>query len=197
MAQTLQVMVDRVRAEAKVKGSDTLVGFIIYIINEVLQEYTARRRFDQLRVVSHPIARTADGTFPLPANLQALQRDYIYFSEDGDYEDNSYGLLYAGDFRGNSAGLPNRIQRVGNNLLVYPYGDLTADSRIYINYWRKPTELLLPSDVLEIEELQATVLKESIARVSRHSDSDVFTAYVRDAARSYAASFGVDAQRPR
>lgn len=188
-------MVDRIRAEARLKGKDTLVGLIIYTLNEVLQEYTARRRFDQLYLPNTPLTRTSNGTFALPSNLQVLQKDRVYFSEDGNLADNSYGLLYAGDFRGSSDGLPNRIQRVGNNLLVYPYSDVTSASRLYINYWRFPLTMMLPFDQLEIEELQATVIKETAARMSRHSDTESFSLQMKDAMRSYAASFGVDSQR--
>lgn len=195
MGQELRLIVDRVRAEAKIKGHGTLSGLIIYTLNEVLREYTARRRFAQLYVVSEPIAQTAGGTFPIPEDLQHLQKDYFYFSENGDLASNSYGLYYGGDFRGNTAGLPQRIQRIGNNLLVYPYDDITASGRIYINYWRYPLEMTAPTQEFELEEIQATVVKETIARISRQGDFDVLALYIKEAARSYSASYGVDAQR--
>lgn len=196
MATPLRDLMDRIRAEARIKGPDTLVGLIITIFNATAREYTARRRFPQLYVAQHEIVAVGAGQnlFNLPANLQVLQKDNIYYSEDGNV-DTAYGLLLTtSNYIGSIEGQPNRIQRVGNTLQVFPYSDVAATSSIFINYWRFPTALAGYADIFEIDELEETIVKETIARVSRLSDSDVSAQFITEANRSYSASFGVNPQ---
>jgi hypothetical protein len=196
MATQLREILDRIRMEAGIKGPDTLAGFLIHTFNAVVKEYTARRRFDQLFMARAALGPSGPGSglFALPIDLQVLQKKDFYFNVDGNYEE-AYPLYYSGDFIGSSSGLPNRVFREGSNLRVYPFSDTTVNSLLFYNYWRYPNPLTGYTSTLELPELEETVIKECIARVSRQGSTDLSAQYIREANRSYMASFGVDAQR--
>lgn len=196
MGTPLRTLLDRIRADAGIRGPDTMVGLMIETINAVTREYTGRRRFDQLYMNAVELAPVAPGSgvFNLPADLQVLQKDNAFYSEDGVYE-NANGLLFSTSFIGSSDGQPNRIQRIGNTLSVWPFSDVVADSRVYINYWRHAVPIANYADTIEIEELEETILHETVARIARHTSTKVVAIAKGEAKDSYGASFGVDAQR--
>lgn len=196
MPTLLRDLISRISAEAKLKGNDTFVGLIIHTFNEVQREYTARRRFDVLKKPFTPIAPLADGqpTFLIPADLQVLQKDSIRFSEQGPMED-AYLLNFGGAVYGSPYGYPRVIYREGSNFKVFPYTEIHALSTLFIDYWRFPINLSGYASYCEIPELEPVIIKETIGRLSRQGSSDVSLQYVKEAQRSYMASFGVDPQR--
>ena len=192
----LRDMMDRVRFEAHIRGADTLTGAIIQTLNGVLREYTGRRRFDVLFMPDTALAPigAGNGTFNLPADLQSLQKNGFQFTREGDFAD-AYPIRYSTDFYGTNDGWPNRLRRVGNTIVAYPYSDITTDSRVYINYWRFPITLSTLSQSFEIPELEECVILQTASRIARIDNSSLASDLSNRAKEAYMASFGPDPQR--
>lgn len=191
----LNDIITQVRAEAKVKGSAAFTGFIIVTWNRIAKEYAQRRKFPELFSPGTVLSPVGLGptytTYNLPVETLHVDKDSVRFTEDGDVT-LSYPLLWSTRRIGVATGFPNRVMQIGQTLVTFPYESVTADSRLIVDVWVAPTVLAAPQDEFNVPTIESTVLREVIAYVSRHTDSDVSDKYIRDAARVYAGTWAVD-----
>lgn len=191
---TLKQILDQVRADAGIKGANSLTGLIITQWNRIAREYTARRKYPELfqpGLLASP-SGVNDNVFLLQNNVQHLIFDSVSFTEGGDPVER-YPILKSARWLGPTTGLPQRYIWKGGAVEVFPYESIdSANSRLVYDAYVYPQPLVAASDVWSIPALESTILHEVVAMVSRQTDSDIMTSEMRNVERSYSASWAIE-----
>ena len=172
MAKTFLQLRESIKSESRLSAGDDLDAFIGDVINQEYRNLCENAQFPQLLVpfAALTITSNAQSVYTLPVGLRQIVA--VEFSLDSTQDVWRPLTLKNGFMLNLSAGNPSWYFRAGNNLHVFPYSTLTTANALRITYYKNPTALVADGDVMEVEELEGTVIKKAIARVLRyHKDS--------------------------
>jgi len=161
---------DLIRAEAGIAGLDEYTTLIDSMINQELQEITAKSKYEVLRT-SVTFTSVADETyeFDLPEDFQLVAD--VYFRESAN--DLPDRLLVAG-IRGRTLadpeGAPRNYVIVGDKFQVYPYTRFYTDDAVILSYYKRPV-LAADTDEFPIPSIEKAVQQLTMARMLRMVDT--------------------------
>lgn len=188
---------DEIRAYAEIPGDNTMTGLINSAINEVFQSITAQSKFPELLVLGTILTPLANGVVELPAALQHLDENAIYFLAGGiDDLQNRTQLRQFARFNSTDVGAPYQWRLYGGpsaavattyvkKLAITPYADIIiATDRIKLNYY---TSLTWDSDTTQppIASLMETIILRVAARVAKQANSRLAAKLMQQAAIAY------------
>jgi len=184
----IRQLVDLVSFEAGILGVQDLGGFIGLTIRELLDAATQAQKYDELYVANSPVALlAATASVALPADMQHLDQKNIRLSPSGE-NIRAYILEKA------SPGLRNEGKTqyffpTSNPLVLqlYPYGEIVAQDKLYINYWKKAPVWATLQEEFVPDVLLQTIKNRAVARVAASAGNPKLLAAAASAARD---SFG-------
>lgn len=179
---TLKELRELISFEAKIPIDKEIGGWLDQTIKQTARQITALVRYPELFVSDYEVELTAaQQSFVLPFDVQHLDREHFRFAVDGNVAD-QYGLVYRTNFNTTNTGGTRYMKRVGQTVLLYPYGDIVVGDTLLFNYWKyplialdeddAPIEGYIPDD-LEIEpeaiiaELQMKVIARALTFVDQ------------------------------
>lgn len=167
MAIVLAELVDMVRSEANIEGFKEMTNLIVNILNQELQRFTGKGKFEELRT-DLTVDLSADEQFqiPLPADFQLFGAITYYKSGDlttGLQLSKGQGFGYQEGLQGT----PRYFTRYGNSYInVYPALGTLLEDRLVLSYYKKP-QMLLDTDPLQVPSLETAVVQATIGRMLR------------------------------
>lgn len=165
---------DLVLRESRIKNSTTQMNDLVdRIIEEILTDYCNKSRYQELLQIDVSITLVAaTGTYSLPADVQNLVGvrygrgpNATYFQDVLPKPETVH--------RSRNVGWPRYFILAGNNLMVFPYGDVLDTDTMNISYYANPVSLFNDdTDEFPIPKLESAVKKDAIARVQRFHSSN-------------------------
>ena len=154
-------LVDDIKIEARVKGSDNLDAWILNLINQLLLDYCEKNQYFELLITNSVIATLqATATYTLPTDF-GRERLVRYLPVNGT----SRTLVKRNQFLENPRGtLPRWYEIHGTVLDIFPVTNMPAADSILIDYWKLPTTLIL-GDTFPIPRLLPTLRTRAVTRV--------------------------------
>lgn len=163
----LSSILDSLKTEARVKGTDEIDAWIVDLINQTVFDETYQNRFQELYVpLSEVTVLTNTSEYALPEDFQTLER--VYFSPWLDGAMIELTIPNSNLILTQTYGYPRFYRLAGTALQVYPYSLLVADqARLAISYYKSHPLFTLGSldDLLLVPKLRNVVIKACAARV--------------------------------
>jgi hypothetical protein len=190
MATFLELLT-KVKNEARVKSSTDLDDWIKSVINELIKTHGLGEERYQLVVSDYAFTITTDkqSQFALPVGF-AKEIDVQFSPYSTSSDDYWYPLHPRNQFRfPYTYGSPKWYDKRGANIHIFPYSEVrTGANRLRMTYRKYPTILVNDADILEVPELENTIVLEAVARVARYHKSPEGEMYIRDSQRANSAS---------
>lgn len=161
---TVQQLIDDIKQEGRVKGSDNLNISILSLINECLLAHTETERYSKFLLIDVPITLVAgQGTYELPEDFQNIRT--VYWWRDGQPV-NARTLREKGDFieRSRDGREPKWYELTADSITVFPYSDVKLTDHLTIDYWKQP-DALVETDKFPLAKLYPVIKREVIARL--------------------------------
>lgn len=165
---------DFIRFEAKIPGSNSVVGFIRETVIEVLRDLTAIDFYQELHNFGAIVTSVGVGqtSFAFPSGVQHVVPESVMFLPAGDVT-KSQQLFESDLWNFLNAGSPRRFRTSSNALLIYPYSDVAIGDVIKFDYYQYlQTGDLVDTDEFPIPKLEGVVKKAVIARLIRWTGKD-------------------------
>lgn len=180
---TRQEARDVIRVQAEIPGEDSFDHMLNLYLAQELDKYTALRKYPEAYVYREKLLWLEDGVAILPALIQHLDQEQIYFALTDDTTAfrrlRPFHRLYT-----NSTGPVAHWQRSSRTigpsvpqpvLLISPTAQLTiASDFVYVNYWKRlvwiddildhPIPTLLPAIIDKVTERIASLQKSGLAK---------------------------------
>lgn len=158
---TLLVLVEQVKKEGRVKGSDNLDTFIKDTINELLLDFTEKVRYHEMLLLNVPITLVDEtGTYALPSNYQTLHLARYKVGEQGMFYTINKRPTYV---ENTSGGRPRYYDLAAGNINIFPFDQVSDDDTLEIDYYKYP-DTLVDATVFPIPKLIVPVKKQAIYR---------------------------------
>ena len=160
--KTFAVLLDEIKRESRVKGSDNLDTFIKTVINELLLDYAEKIRYFELLLKDQPITLIeATGTYDLPDDFHKM-RAVRYTIGSGL----PYSIYPRGQYVPNTAGgNPRFYELAGATITIFPATNIKEVDTLALDYYKYPTELALDGDIFPIPRLIGPLKLKAIHRV--------------------------------
>jgi hypothetical protein len=160
--KTLSVLLDEIKREARVKGSDNLDTFITTLINELLLDYAEKTRYFELLLREQPIVLSeAESDYDLPDDFHKM-RAVRYTIGSGI----PFSLYPRGQYvPQTSGGNPRFYEVAGTTLTVMPATNVKDNDTLVLDYYKYPTELVSDGDIFPIPRLIGPLKLKAIYRV--------------------------------
>lgn len=179
---TRQEARDIIRVQAEIPGDDTFDHLLNLELAQELDKFTAFRKYPEAYVHQEKLLWLENGVAVLPATIQHLDQEQIYFAENNDITAFRRLIPFRRLSVNSTSGVFNwqrSTRTIGPIpapvLLVSPLDELTiATDFIYINYWKKvvwiddaldhPIPQLLPAIIDKVTERIASLQKAGLAK---------------------------------
>lgn len=174
--KTLGQVVNEINFEAGFQGSLNVIGFIEQTFKDILDAYTGRIRYPELKQTTGAALGATPNYITLPSDLQSLSLAEIRYWPLNDstkaysLKQSNFSEVELNELVDNP---PVWFQIVpfrnpdSLTLAIYPYSNLDATDWIWIEYWRTGSSLLStnrPESIILPDQLVETVKLETIAR---------------------------------
>lgn len=162
---SFQQLVDQIKVESRIKGANNFDITIKALINELLLTETETARYSALMVRGHEIGiADAEGSVDLPDDFANMAR--VWYSRTGQPL-RSRIINHKNDFveESRDGGEPKYYELAGNQLIIFPYGQVLASDNLQIDYWKYPNKLEADDDVFPIPKLIPVLKQKAIARL--------------------------------
>lgn len=180
---TFLEIIEAVEQEGRITNGD-LRPMVKRIINEINADKCRRGNYQELIINNEVLAITteAQSYIPFPVGFDRLIALDFSSNEGISWwrieEQNQYRAPY-------TQGMPRWYYRASGGIYIYPFSEVAPNCRVQITYYKAPAKMVLDTDVLTVEDLYSTIVKETIARVLRYHDKDgQADSYVADAKRT-------------
>ena len=160
-------LVDDIKIEARVKGSDNLDTWILNLVNQLLLDYCEKNQYFELLVTNSTIATlqaTQDYALPTDFGRERLIR---YMPVNGT----SRTLWKRNQFLENPRGtLPRWYEVHGTVLSIFPVTNMPAGDSLLIDFWKLPTTVVL-GDQFPIPRLLPSLRMRAVTRVLTYNNA--------------------------
>jgi hypothetical protein len=172
-------LVDDIKVEARVKGSDNLDAWILNLVNQLLLDYCEKNQYFELLVTNSVIATlqsTEDYTLPTDFGRERLIR---YLPTNGT----SRTLKKRNQFLENPRGqFPRWYEVNGTVLSIFPVDNMPAGDSILIDFWKLPTTVVL-TDTFPIPRLLPSLRLRAVTRVLAYNNAMPQAGYLKGEAQ--------------
>lgn len=177
---------DLIRAEASIGGFEEYTNLIDFQVNQELQRFTGKSKYEELRTSTTFTVSTAEShLFALPDDYQLF--DSLLFTPANvslPFGPVTLSRGIVGRFSLNSSGAPLYWARYGAQLQVYPYTDVAINDTLFLSYYKKVT-LTLDTDEFPVPSLEKAVQQAVMARLVRMKDSRKAQQFKAEAQEAY------------
>jgi hypothetical protein len=160
--RTFAVLLDEIKRESRVKGSDNLDFFIKSVINELLLDYADKIRYFELLLREQPLTLVeAQADYALPSDFHKM-RAVRYTIGAGL----PYSIYPKGQYVPQTAGGNPRFYEIaGATITIMPATNIKDADTLVLDYYKYPTELVDDGDIFPIPRLIAPLKLKAIHRV--------------------------------
>lgn len=160
--KTFAVLLDEIKRESRVKGSDNLDTFIKMVINELLLDYTDKIRYFELLLRDQPITLVDEqADYDLPSDFHKM-RAVRYTIGSGL----PYSIYPKGQYvPQTSGGNPRFYEIAGETITIMPADNIVDADTLVLDYYKYATELVDDGDVFPIPRLIGPLKLKAIHRV--------------------------------
>ncbi len=160
----VQQLIDQIKVESRIKGSDTWNITVLGLINEYLLSETETGRY------SHAVVRDFDiplannqGNYQLPFDLANIKS--VYYARDGE-ADRGRVLRNKNDFveQSRQGREPKFYWLAGNEIILEPFSEIIDTDHLSIDYFQYPTALVV-TDPFPIPKLIPVIKQKVIGRL--------------------------------
>ncbi len=177
----------QVKQEGRVEGDTNFDVFIVNTLNELIVEAVMQERIPELRVLNFPldIPIGLDSVSLPPDYLKMYKVRYQNFATDKTWVLND-GTGVVEPCPPGFYGFPKFYAIVGQQILIRPIIEITADDTLSIDYYQKPNQLLPTEPDTEIlpNRLVPFLIRQILARLKIYHDKPQEAQFhMQDAAR--------------
>lgn len=160
--KTLAVLLDEIKKESRVKGSDNLDSFITTLINELLLDFVEKARYFEMLLRDQPVTLVDEtGIYNLPSDFHKLRAVRYTISSGQPYPIYPRGVYTSVPTPGN----PRFYELAGTSLIISPTDNIRDTDTLVLDYYKYPSELVDPGDIFPIPRLIAPLKLKAIQRV--------------------------------
>lgn len=184
MNLNLSELRDLIRAEAQIAGIEEKSTLIDSLINEELQSFTGKSKYEEL-LTSTPLVATNLGqnVFDLPVDYQ-LFSSVVWTQNVPDPCPLPLSRGLRTQSQTYSRGTPMYYVLAAGKMNVYPWLDATIGD-IYTLWYYKLPELILDTDIFPVRSLERAVRSAVMARMLRFVDSKLSNMAKSDSIEAY------------
>ncbi len=159
-------LLDEIKREGRVKGTDQLDTLILNTVNDLLLQYCLSNRYLEMLLTNQPITTIiANGTYSTPTGFQLL-RLLRYQRSDGF----KYTLIKRPEWIENPTGKNPRYYEISSGvptptLNIFPTDNIPDGDTLLLDYYQYPAPIQSLTDIFPIPKLIASIKQKAIYRV--------------------------------